>query len=71
MSTTTVTLKINSNTNKGKQLLKILEELASDKNLVEMEKVPNKDTLEAIREAEAGYGKEFTSLEELFKDLEI
>jgi len=68
---TTLTIKVNNRTKKGKQLLYLIGKLASDSNLLTIEKTPNAETLEAMKEAEQGNGKEYASIDELFRDLGI
>jgi hypothetical protein len=68
---TTITIKVNNRTKKGKNLLYLLSRLAEDDRIIQIEKKPNAETLKAIKAAGEGIGKEFIDIEELFKELEI
>jgi hypothetical protein len=68
---TTITIKVNNRTKKGKNLLYLISRLADDDHIIQIEKKPNAETLKAMKAASEGMGKEFTDIDELFKELEI
>lgn len=68
---TTIKLTINERTGKGKHLLALIKELAkSDKDiLIENFNDPNRETLKAMKEAEAGLVTMVDSVDELFNSI--
>ena len=68
---TTIKLTINERTGKGKHLLALLKEIAkSDKDIViEKFNEPNRETLKAMKEAEAGQVTMVESVDELFNSI--
>jgi hypothetical protein len=68
---TTITIRVNNRTKKGKHFLYLISKLAEDDHLIQIEKKPNAETLKAMQVANEGIGKEFNSMDELFKELGI
>ena len=66
----TYTLSINEKSDKAKNFLKFLEDYARDNRFVQIEKMPNKITLEAIRDVEEGRTYEAKDVNDLFRQLE-
>ena len=68
---TTIKLTVNERTGKGKHLLALLKEIAkSDKDiLIEKVNEPNRETLKAMKEAEAGHVTMVDSIDELFNSI--
>ena len=68
---TTIKLTVNENTGKGKHLLALIKELAkSDKDiLIENFNDPNRETLKAMKEAEAGLVTMVDNIDELFNSI--
>lgn len=68
---TTIKLTVNERTGKGKHLLALIKEIAkSDKDiLIENVYEPNRETLKAIKEAEAGLVTMVGSVDELFNSI--
>ena len=68
---TTIKLTVNERTGKGKHLLALLKEIAkSDKDiLIEKVNEPNRETLKAMKEAEAGQVTMVESVDELFNSI--
>ena len=68
---TTIKLTVNERTGKGKHLLALIKEIAkSDKDiLIENVYEPNRETLKAIKEAEAGLVTMVASVDELFDSI--
>ena len=68
---TTIKLTVNERTGKGKHLLALLKEIAkSDKDiLIEKVNEPNRETLKAMKEAEAGHATMVDSIDDLFNSI--
>jgi hypothetical protein len=56
----TVTLKINEKSKKGQIFLELLRTNVAGNNAVEVIKVPNRETLKAMKEIEQGKAEEIT-----------
>lgn len=64
---TTITLKINEKSKKGKYLLGLIREMAKDESLIEIiYNAPNEKTLKAMEEAENGKLYDADNIDELF-----
>lgn len=68
---TTIKLTVNEKSSKGKHLLALLREMAkSDKDiLVEKVNEPNRETINAMKAAEAGHVTMVKSVDELFDSI--
>ncbi|MCF8303217.1 MAG: hypothetical protein K9I94_08085 [Bacteroidales bacterium] len=66
----TYTISIDENSEKAKTFLKFLEDYARDHGFVEIEKVPNRTTLEAMLEIEQGKTFKAKDVDDLFNQLE-
>lgn len=65
----TIHLKIRTNTKRGKYLLGLLREMAKTGKDIEFERIPNEETIEAMKEAETGKVMEVNSIDELFDSI--
>jgi len=65
-----VTVKINSKSKRGKHLIDLLTELAKDGNDIQLENVPNDETVKAIINARAKKGFKAENVDDLFRQLE-
>jgi antitoxin component of RelBE/YafQ-DinJ toxin-antitoxin module len=65
----TVTVKINTTTNRGKHILVLLREMAKTGKDIHLEHTPNKTTIKAMNEAESGKTKKAKSVDELFDSI--
>jgi hypothetical protein len=68
---TTITIKVNNRTKKGKNFLYLISRLAENNHIIQIEKIPNKVTLKAMKDANDGIGKEYSDIDILFRELEI
>lgn len=50
----TVTIKINSKTKRGKHLIALLSDMAKDGNDIQLERIPNAETMQAIEDVKNG-----------------
>lgn len=68
---TTLKLTLNEKTGKGKQLLAFIREMAISDNSIVVENIyePNKETIKALEEAEAGFVTKVNSIDELFDSI--
>lgn len=66
----TVTVKINSKSKRGKHLIELLTELAKDGNDIQLENMPNDETIKAIMDARAKKGFKADNVDDLFRQLE-
>jgi len=66
----TVTVKINSKTKRGKHLIALLSDMAKHGNDIQLENVPNDETVKAINDARAKKGFKAQNVDDLFKQLE-
>jgi len=67
---TTVTVKINSKSKRGKHLIALLSDMAKHGNDIQLEDVPNAETAKAINDARAKKGFKAKNVDDLFKQLE-
>lgn len=65
----TVTVKINTTTNRGKHILGLLREMAKTGKDIQMERMPNAETIEAIKDARQKKGTKSESIDDLFEKL--
>jgi antitoxin component of RelBE/YafQ-DinJ toxin-antitoxin module len=65
----TVHFKIRTNTKRGKHLLGLLREMAKTGRDIEIEHIPNKETIKAMKDAEQGKGIKVNSVDELFDSI--
>jgi antitoxin component of RelBE/YafQ-DinJ toxin-antitoxin module len=65
----TVHFKIRTNTKRGKHLLGLLREMAKTGRDIEIEHIPNKETIKAMKDAEQGKGTKVNSVDELFDSI--
>ena len=67
---TTVTVKINSKSRRGKHILAILSDMAKHGNDIQLENIPNTETIKAINDARTKKGFKAENVDDLFKQLE-
>ncbi len=65
-----VTVRIKSNSRKGKYLIALLKDLAKDGNEIEFEHLPNAETQISIDEARDKKGFKAKNIKDLFQQLE-
>lgn len=63
------TIDINEQDKKGKRFIEFLKDYVNDNQFVELEKVPNKTTRLAIKEARKGEVHEVESVKALFDSI--
>lgn len=66
----TVTVTINSKSKRGKHLIALLSDMAKQGNDIQLENVPNDETVKAIKDARAKKGFKAENVDDLFKQLE-
>lgn len=66
----TYTLSINENSDKAKNFLRFLEDYAKDNRFFEIDRIPNEETLQAIKDVEEGRTFEAKDVGDLFRQLE-
>jgi hypothetical protein len=68
---TTLKLTLNENSGKGKQLLALLSEMAKNDDSIRIEDInePNKRTIKAMKDAEAGKVKKIDNIDEFFNSI--
>lgn len=66
----TVTVRINSKSKRGKHILAILSDMAKLGNDIELENTPNAETLKALEDAHKKIGFKAENIDDLFKQLE-
>ena len=66
----TVTVKINNKSKRGKHLIALLSDMAKHGNDIQLEEIPNAETVKAINDAHAKKGFKAKNVDELFKQLE-
>jgi len=66
----TVTVKINNKSKRGKHLIALLTDMAKHGKDIQLENVPNDETVKAIRDARAKKGFKAENVDDLFKQLE-
>ena len=62
----TITVKINNTTRRGKYVIGLLRELARTGKDIQLENIPNAETIKAIKDAEEGRIVKMKSIDELF-----
>jgi len=65
----TITVKIKNTTERGKHVLGLLREMSKTGKDIEIEHIPNQETIKAMKEAEQGKGKKVNSVDELFDSI--
>ena len=65
----TITIKVNNSTKRGKYIIGLLREMAKTGKDIKIENVPNTETINAMKEAEAGNVKEAASVDDLFDSI--
>jgi hypothetical protein len=66
----TVTVKINSKSKRGKHLIALLSDMAKHGNDIQLENIPNVETIKAINDAHNKIGFKAESVDDLFKQME-
>jgi hypothetical protein len=66
----TVTVRINSKSKKGKHILAILTDMAKFGNDIELEYIPNAETIKALEDAHNKIGYKAINIDDLLKQLE-
>jgi len=67
---TTITLKINEKSKKGKYLLGLIREMAKEESLIEIVyNTPNEKTLKAMEDAENSKTYDVDNIDELFESI--
>lgn len=66
----TVTVKINNKSKRGKHLIALLTDMAKHGKDIQLENVPNDETVKAIKDARAKKGFKAENVDDLFKQLE-
>jgi antitoxin component of RelBE/YafQ-DinJ toxin-antitoxin module len=66
----TVTVTIDSKSKRGKHLIALLSDMAKHGNDIQLENVPNNETIKAINDARAKKGFQAENIDDLFKQLE-
>ncbi len=64
-----ITVKIHNTTNRGKYIIGLLKEMAKTGKNIELENVPNKETIKALNDAKQRLGDKADSVEDLFNQL--
>jgi len=64
-----VTVKINNKSKRGKHLIALLSDMAKYGNDIQLEDMPNAETVEAINDARAKKGSKAENVDDLFKRL--
>lgn len=67
---TTVTVRINSKSKRGKHLIALLSDMAKYGTDIQLDNTPNDETVKAITNARAKKGFKAESADDLFKKLE-
>lgn len=65
----TVTVKINNKSKRGKHLLALLSGMAKHGNDIQMEEIPNAETVKAINDAQSKRGFKAKNVDDLFQQL--
>jgi len=65
----TITVKIKDTTERGKHILGLLQEMAKTGKDIEIEHIPNKETIKAINEARQKKGNKAANVDDLFEQL--
>lgn len=65
----TVTVKINPATKRGEHILGLLREMAKTGKDIQLEQTPNKITIKAMKDAEAGRTRKAKTVDELFDSI--
>lgn len=65
-----VYVKISSATTRGKYLIGLLKDLSKAGNDIEVENIPNDDTIQSVKNARAKKGYKAQNVKDLFKQLE-
>jgi hypothetical protein len=66
----TITVKINTKSKRGKHLIALLSDMAKHGNDIQLEDVPNSETVKAIKDARAKKGFKAENIDDLFNQLE-
>jgi antitoxin component of RelBE/YafQ-DinJ toxin-antitoxin module len=66
----TVKVTIDSKSKRGKHLIALLSDMAKHGNDIQLENVPNNETIKAINDARAKKGFQAENIDDLFKQLE-
>lgn len=65
----TITIKINNTTKRGKYIVGLLREMAKTGKDIKIEKIPNEETIAAMKDAESGNVLKVNSVDELFDSI--
>ncbi len=65
----TITIKVNNSTKRGKYIIGLLREMAKTGKDIKIENVPNAETIKAIKDAESGNVKEAANVDDLFDSI--
>jgi hypothetical protein len=65
----TITVKISSTTKRGKYLSDLLKEMSKTGKDIKIERIPNAETVEAIKDARQKKGTKSESIDDLFEKL--
>lgn len=66
----TVTVRINSKSKRGKHLIALLSDMAKQGNDIQLEHIPNAETITALDDAHKKIGFKSENIDDLFKQLE-
>ena len=66
----TVAVTIDSKSKRGKHLIALLSDMAKHGNDIQLENLPNDETIKAINDARAKKGFKAENIDDLFKQLE-
>ena len=64
-----ITVKIKNTTERGKHILGLLQEMAKTGKDIEIEHIPNNETIKAMKDAEKGKGTKVNNVDELFDSI--
>jgi len=66
----TITVKINNKSKRGKHLIALLSDMAKNGNDIQLENIPNNETIKAINEAREKKGFKAENIDNLFDQLQ-
>ena len=66
----TITVKINNKSKRGKHLIALLSDMAKNGNDIQLENIPNNETIKAINEARGKKGFKAENIDNLFDQLQ-